>query len=160
MPITYWGGVKMEENIPYIGTINHVIVSSSVDPIIKEVTPYLRVGPERTTVRDLMDYLLKDENFSEDDKNIATIIRRDIQKVSENPSRSYLGIQLIDNEGNTRTLPSEADRGSNFLLETALATPLFERASKEGREYMGLNIVVAGPKGGGQAQKYILLQTT
>lgn len=186
----------MEEGIPYIATLNQVIVSGSIEPIIKEVTHYLRTNPSGITVRRLIDYLLVvDDDFNEDDKDITSIIRADIKKSTldiddirdglklsirdlikiPNEILSKLaakdlhggipidyfidrlfkagsfGIYLVDCYGKERTIPENSRekrlKDVDFLLKTAIAASLFEIYQREGRYYMGLNLVVVGSRG-------------
>lgn len=69
----------MEEWIPYMASLNSVMNSGGYEGLIfKEVTEYLRTNPEGITVKDLIDYLLIDDGFSVEEKNIEQTIRADI----------------------------------------------------------------------------------
>ena len=147
----------MEEGMKYLATLNHK--DNMGNPIGKDVAGYLKSGEEKINICDLIDYLMKEDGtFGNDEKNVATVIQRDIDTVKENPSKYFLGIKMRDDQGNLRIIPEElrvrtAGQGAIFLVDTTLATPLFERYSQNEVDYKGLNLIVTGPETGGSSKQ-------
>ncbi|MBT3406703.1 hypothetical protein HN419_06075 [Candidatus Woesearchaeota archaeon] len=139
----------------YIARLKHPF--AEVEPITKEVTEKLESNPE-TTIKDLIHYLVKDNGFNDDEKNIANSVNEMLTRCNaflENPQTTgieILAIRALDEEGNQR----EFDNGylerddvepKKYLNPNARALDgnpfFFEERSIDSQKYKGLDIEVA-----------------
>jgi hypothetical protein len=148
----------MRDDLDYIATVTHHTISLG-EPILKDTKDYLRSNPN-VTVKDLLAFLLKeDSGWEMDQKNIESLVRRNIEEVQKNPAQLFLGLRMTDGKGEYTVVPANVARsGGNqgvvFLKDTVEAEPLYlENKSPEGKSYMGLHLVVTGTEGGGRGDR-------
>ncbi len=95
------------ENVAYIATLTHPF--SARVKITKKINDKLDADPD-LTMDGLLEYMIKDEEFIEEEKEIAKIVSDYMERaknyVNKQIESGFLAIRLLDENGNYRKYKS------------------------------------------------------
>jgi len=149
------------ENEAYVASVKSP--ATSTDPIIKDVTEKL-YGEPRLTVRELIDYVIKDDgNFSEDDKNIMHTVNGSLNLVDNSQNqpdklKQELVIRALGENGDYKSFTNSLGENKELIEPGEIAKDYFESRTIDGKEYNHLDLEVHHKPKGALGLDYLLMK--
>ena len=142
----------MEEDMNYIATIRPS--GSIADPIIKDVTNKIE-KESYLTVRSLVDYLIKDSSFNEDELLMKSALEEEIENSKDDGMylliKAYSKNQLNEEKKVKEYIqfPKEDGVRTNKIGIDKIAKEYFTPEKCDDQEYFSLNLEIESADGGG-----------